>query len=59
MDRYEACVWKREARIVESSLISVLDKVIGRRLVTYWGLEFFFGIRIVVVSDHEGGGCED
>ena len=35
--------------------MSVFDKVIGHRFVTYLGSEFFLGSRIVVVLDHEEG----
>lgn len=38
------------------SLRSVLERVMGRRLVMYRGSVFFLWIRMVCVSDHEGGG---
>ena len=38
--------------------MSVFDKVIGRRFVTYLGSEFFLGSRIVMVLDHKEGGGE-
>jgi hypothetical protein len=46
----------RLARIVDRSLRSVLERVIGRRLVTIVWSWFFFGIRIVCVSFQVVGG---
>jgi hypothetical protein len=45
--------------MVERSLISVFERTIGRRLSTYLGSEFFLCIRVIMVSDQDGGGGVD
>ena len=48
--------WSRLARIVESILRSVLDRVMGLKLDKIVWSWFFFGIRMVCVSFHDSGG---
>jgi len=48
--------WSRLARIVERILRSVLERVMGLKLDKIVQSWFFFGIRMVCVSFHEGGG---
>ena len=50
---------KNGSMCLERSLISVFESAIGRRLSTCLGSEFFLYIRVIMVSDQDGGGGID